>query len=77
MRLLVKEGLSLAVGFRHIYTVHINLLGFCGISVLCKKIAVKHMHPGVLLCKLALAALVNMEMLYRRHIYGFLILTLL
>ena len=77
MRLLVKEGFSLAVGLGHIYTVNINLLRLFGIALIRKLIAVKHMHPCVLLGKLALAALVNMKVLYRRRIYGFLILTLL
>ena len=58
---LIEPGFGLAVGFGHIYAVHVNLIGFRGFSGRGKLIGVKHMHPGVLLGQVALAALVDVE----------------
>ena len=68
MRLLVEKGLGFTVGFRHVDAVFVNLLCLRGIAFLRQLVAVKHMHPGMLLGELALAALIDMEVLYRRHV---------
>ena len=77
MGFLIKECFCFPIGFRHIYTLHINLFCFFGVAFLCQLIAIKNVHPSVLFGKFALTALVDVEMLYCRHIYGFLVFSLL
>ena len=77
MGFLIEPGFGLAVGLGHIHAVHVNLIGFRGLSGSGKRIGVKHMHPGVLLGQVALAALVDVEALDLGSMDGLRVATLL